>query len=428
MGAASEAQEELFGLPVLTVSRLNEQVRYCLEENFTAVAVTGEIADLARPRSGHVYFTLRDKRAQISAVLWRGLAQRLGFPLADGMEVVVLGRVSLYGPRGTYQIIVSELLPRGIGEIKRALEELRRRLAQEGLFAEERKKALPFLPWTLAVITSSTGAAVMDIIRTAVRRFPPVRIRVIPVSVQGKEAPVEIVEALRIANLPGAADVILLGRGGGGIEDLWAFNTEEVVRAVAASRIPVVSCVGHERDITLTDLAADRRASTPTQAAELVLPVFSDIIERLNVLGSRALRAALSRLQHFEAELKLLGARPGLSAMPGRVAELRQLLDELASRLESGVGRTVESAARRLELAWTRLGDLQPLGPLRRGFSITRGPDGSIIRSVEALKHGDVVSIQFADGRCSAEVKDIIKEELAAFERDVEPQEDGRET
>ena len=243
----SEA-ESLFGLKPLTVRELNERVKSCLEERFEWVAVAGEIADLARPRSGHVYFTLREADAQVRAVMWKGVSARQRTPLADGMQVIALGSLTVYPPRGVYQLVVSEVVPRGLGDIRRALEALRKKLEGEGLFDPARKKALPCLPFRLAVITSATGAAVQDILRTALSRFPQLVVRVFPVRVQGVNAPAEIVRALALANTPGAADVILLGRGGGSLDDLWAFNHEEVVRAVAASRLPVkIVCPSGEK-------------------------------------------------------------------------------------------------------------------------------------------------------------------------------------
>ncbi len=412
----SEAAERAFGLRILTVSQLNEQVRLCLDAHVGVVAVAGEIADLARPASGHVYFTLRDGRSQVRAVMWRGAAERLPFALQDGMKVIVMGEVTVYSPRGSYQVIAGEIVPRGIGEIARALEELRRTLAAEGLFDPARKKPLPFLPRRITVITSATGAAVHDIIRTALARFPALTIRVIPTRVQGAEAPKEIVKALRAADDPAVGDVILLGRGGGSIEDLWAFNAEQVVRAVAACRLPVVSCVGHEVDTTLSDLAADVRASTPTQAAEIVVPVLADIVERLAGLQDRALRAVRGLRERRAADLELLASRPAFGEPGRRTEELRQYVDDLASRLDDGLCSVGQKVYNHLNLCVSRLRSLDPRATLRRGFTVTRDRAGKILRSVRSASPGDRVEIRFADGVCEAEVRATREECLGTRE------------
>ncbi len=410
-----EAEDTAFGLKLLTVSQLNDHVQHCLEDRFGLVAVAGEIADLARPRSGHVYFTLRDPRAQIKAVLWRGFAQRLPCTLQDGGKVILVGRITLYTARGSYQIVAQEVIPRGIGEIRRALDALRRKLTSEGLFDEARKRPVPFLPLTVAVITSGSGAAVQDIIRTALSRFPRLVLRIIPVAVQGREAPGEIVRALELANRPGVADVILLGRGGGGVEDLWAFNAEEVVRAVAASQIPVVSCVGHETDVTLSDLAADVRASTPTRAAEVAVPVLTDIQARLDAGRDRAVRAVRSLVGRLESSLQIVAARPGLRQPARRLQEAGQYLDELLARLEDTICTVGQSAYNRLSFLATRLESLSPLEALRRGYTVTRFPSGRLVRSVMAVKPGDRLEIRFCDGFCGV---DVIETREERFEQE----------
>jgi exodeoxyribonuclease VII large subunit len=412
----SEPAERAYGLRILTVSQLNEQVKSCLEEHIGVVAVAGEIADLARPSSGHVYFTLRDGRAQVRAVCWRGSAERLPFALADGMKVIVMGEVTVYAPRGSYQVIASEIVPRGVGEIARALEALRRKLAAEGLFDPARKQPLPFLPLRLAVITSATGAAVHDIVRTALARFPALAIRVFPTRVQGAEAPKEIVAALAAADDPAVCDVILLGRGGGSIEDLWAFNAEEVVRAVAGCRLPIVSCVGHETDTTLSDLAADVRASTPTQAAELVVPVLAELLERLDGLHDRAGRAARGLREALAADLELLAARPALAEPARRLADLGQFVDDLGTRLEAGLCTAGQKDYNRLNICVSRLRSLDPLATLRRGFTVTRDDAGKILRSVRSASPGDRLEIRFADGVCEAEVRATREERLGTEE------------
>jgi len=410
----SDAPEQAFGLRILTVSQLNERVRACLEEHVGTVAVAGEIADLARPKSGHVYFTLCDARAQVRAVMWRGLAERLPFALRDGLKIIVVGETTIYGPRGSYQIVAVEIVPRGVGELKRALEELRRRLRAEGLFDPSRKKALPFLPLRIAVITSATGAAVHDIIRTALARFPALTLRVLPVRVQGAGAPEEIIGALARADDPAVCDVILLGRGGGSLEDLSAFNVEAVVRAVAACRLPVVSCIGHETDTTLSDLAADVRASTPTQAAEMAVPVLEDLLERLAAHRARAARAASALRETCASDLALLAARPALAEPERRLEDLGQYVDEFAARLEDGLCRVGQKVYNSLDLHVSRLRSVNPLATLSRGFTVTRDRAGKVLRSARAVAPGDRVEIRFADGFCEAEVRASREEKLGA--------------
>lgn len=412
----SEAAARAFGLRILTVSQLNDQVKQCLEERVGTVAVAGEVADLARPKSGHLYFTLCDARAQVRAVMWRGMAERLPFALADGMKIIVVGETTVYGPRGSYQIIAAEIVPRGIGELRRALEELTRRLRAEGLFDPARKKALPFLPLRLAVVTSATGAAVHDIIRTALARFPALTLRILPVRVQGSGAPEEIVRALARADDPAVCDAILLGRGGGSLEDLSAFNVEAVVRAVAACRLPVVSCVGHETDVTLSDLAADVRASTPTRAAEIAVPVLEDLLERLAALCARAARAASAVREACASDLALLAARPALAEPDRRLEDLGQYVDELASRLDDGLCTVGQKVYNSLELRVSRLRNLNPLATLGRGFTVTRDRAGRVLRSARAVAPGDRVEIRFADGVCDADVRACREETLGTGE------------
>jgi exodeoxyribonuclease VII large subunit len=409
-----EPTPTVLGRPILTVSELNEQVKGCLERAFGVVAVAGEIADLAFPRSGHVYFALRDPKAQVAAVLWRGVAGRLPFRLEEGLGVIAVGRLSLYGPRGTYQLVVSEVVPRGLGDLRRGLEELRRRLAAEGLFDDARKRPLPPVPRAIAVITSPSGAAVHDIIRTALARFPRLTIRIVPVRVQGAEAPREIVQAIAAANTPGVADVILLGRGGGGMDDLWAFNDESVVRAVAGSRVPVVSCVGHETDVTLSDCAADVRASTPTQAAALAVPVLVDLIERLGGAADRAERAARRAIERRAARLALLAARPALAEPERRLREVGQYLDDMADRMDRGLCTVARRSYNLLALCAARLATLNPLAALRRGFTVTTFEDGRLVRSVNAARPGMRLNVRFWDGCLGVSAREVREETLGS--------------
>ncbi|HOP36102.1 MAG TPA: exodeoxyribonuclease VII large subunit, partial [Syntrophales bacterium] len=284
---------------VLTVTELTEEIRSLLEDTFGFLWVAGEVSNLRRPSSGHVYFTLKDEKAQVRAVLFRQSSARLGFDLEDGMEVLCRGRVSVYSPRGEYQIIVDAAEPRGLGALQRAFEALKKRLEAEGLFDAALKKAIPFLPRRIGVVTSPSGAAVRDILNITGRRFPSVDILIAPVRVQGDEAPPEICDAIALLNEHRLVDVIILARGGGSLEDLFPFNDERVARAVRASRVPVISAVGHEIDFTIADFAADLRAPTPSAAAELVVPMREDLRMALIRDGERLARGLGKKIHHL---------------------------------------------------------------------------------------------------------------------------------
>ena len=317
---------------ILSVTLLNEHVRDLLENSFPNLWVEGEISNLSQPSSGHLYFTLKDAGAQIRAAMFRGNNRLLNFVPKNGQQVVVKARLSLYAPRGDYQLIVEQMEEAGLGALRRAFDQLRLRLQQEGLFEQERKRPLPETVRHLAVITSPTGAAIRDIISVLERRFPGLPVTVIPVPVQGTEAAPAIVRAIALVNREAEFDAILLARGGGSLEDLWAFNEEIVARAIAVSRLPVVSGVGHETDFTIADFVADVRAPTPSAAAELLSPDGEELLATLGgfeVLLTRALRTHLSRLKQQLSHLRARLRHPGQ-----RLQDLSQKLDELELRLQ----------------------------------------------------------------------------------------------
>src|SRR5437763_634675 len=279
----------------LTVAQLTAQIKNTLEGEFLSVWVVGEISNYSRPQSGHAYFTLKDDQAQIRAVMWRTAAARLKFDLADGLDVVCHGHIDVYAPRGSYQLVVDELQPKGVGALELALRKLREKLAAEGLFDAARKRKLPAFPRRVAFVTSPSGAAIHDFLQVLRRRWRGVDVLVIPGRVQGEGSAKEIVAGIRMANrISPRPDVLIVGRGGGSLEDLWSFNEEPVVRAIAASKIPTVSAVGHEIDVTLADLAADVRALTPSEAAERVIPSAEELIARINIL-QRRMRSMLAQ-------------------------------------------------------------------------------------------------------------------------------------
>ena len=375
------------GRRVYSVFELTRLIRGTLEERFDWVWVAGEVSNLRRPRSGHLYFTLKDQRAQLRAVMWRPLAARQRFQLNDGLEVIIGGRLTVYEPRGEYQIVAEVLEPRGIGALELAFQQLQEKLAKEGLFDPEHKKPIPFLPRHIALVTSPSGAAIRDMLEIINRRFPRVHITIYPVAVQGEAAAGEIARAITDLNRLGGFGVIITGRGGGSLEDLWAFNEEVVARAIFASKIPVISAVGHEIDVTISDLVADRRARTPSEAAELVVPEEEQLVSRLRALSDKL--AGLARREISERKTRLAGYRSLLRprVLLEAVRLRQQHLDDLSQRLSLAVRRGLERCTHALESLGGKLEHLSPLKVLARGYSITRRAD-----SAEVIKEAGQVA------------------------------------
>jgi len=388
----------------LTVSQLTLRVREALELGLGECWVVGELSNFRVPPSGHFYFVLKDGRSQIAAVMFRAANQVLPFRPEDGMEVIVRGRVGLYEVRGNLQLYVDGMEPRGLGGLQLALEQLKKRLALEGLFDESRKRPLPFLPHGVGIVTARGGAAIHDLLVVLRNRQPGVRVVLRPVRVQGKEAPTDIVQAIGELNRVRGIDVIIVGRGGGSLEDLWAFNDERVARAIAASRAPIVSAVGHEIDFTIADLVADRRAPTPTAAASLVVPDRRQLAQWLDQV-SLTLRAVVMRLLRRRREL--LAAQARQLRDPRRALKIRQQrIDALSERALRATAASVRLARQRLRGAAERMQALSPLAVLERGYSITRRvDDGSVVRDAAALAAGDVLQLTFARGSARARVE-----------------------
>jgi len=393
----------------LTVSQLTAQIKDLVEGAFSSVWVAGEVSNFSRPQSGHCYFTLKDDAAQIRAVMWRGTASRVKFDLADGLEVICHGHLDVYAPRGSYQLVVDQLQPKGIGALELALRKLREKLATEGLFDPARKRPLPAFPRRLAFVTSPTGAAVRDFLEVLRRRWRGVDVLVIPARVQGEGAAQEIVAGIRLANrISPPPDVLVVGRGGGSLEDLWAFNEEPVVRAIAASRIPTVSAVGHEIDVTLADLAADVRALTPSEAAERVVPAAEEMAARMRSHGER-LRAAVHR--------RVLVGRARVDALAGQrlfrrpfdmVHDRNRRLDELALRGRAAVLALFRNSQSGLAALAGKLGSLNPLAVLARGYSITRdAKTGVVVRAARQVRAGQSIVTRFASGEATSTVDSV---------------------
>lgn len=437
---------------VLTVSELTSLVRTSIESAFPDLWLEGEISNLRMPGSGHVYCTLKDESSQIRAVLFRSSALRVRFTLQEGMQVIVRGRLTVYEPRGEYQIVLDAVEPKGIGALQLAFDQLKERLGAEGLFDQSRKKILPAFPQTVGVITSLTGAAIRDILSVLQRRWPTLHVIIAPVQVQGEGAGRQIADALALLNEQGAAEVIIVGRGGGSLEDLWSFNEEVVARAIAASRIPVVSAVGHEVDITLADFAADHRAPTPSAAAEAVVPVLAEVVERLR---ESTVRTGQAMVRHCLIEHRRLDATVrGLSQIRFRIQEESQRTDETTDRLkilvvqrlaacrevvrarqrelaglnpmllvkrglamvpqfmkrlERQMAVLIERRRKQIESTVAQLNNLSPLAILGRGYSIlSRAQDGAILRRAKDVQAGEEIVARLSQGQLNCTVKRVV--------------------
>lgn len=444
-GAAAEPR-------ILTVSELTAQVRTLLEAAFDQVWVEGELSNCRLWNTGHLYFTLKDASAQLKGVMFRSAVRHLRFRAEDGLRVVARGRLSLYGPKGEYQLVCEHMEPHGLGALQLAFEQMKRRLQAEGLFDAARKRPLPMLPRTIGIVTSIDGAALRDILRVLERRHPNLHIVIRPARVQGEGAAADIAAALgAIAAVPGV-DVIVVGRGGGSIEDLWAFNEEVVARAIAASPVPVISAVGHETDFTIADFAADVRAPTPSAAAEMVVARKDEFAARIERLAERLAAAERTRIERLRAQTHRLSARPGLAGWPGRlalrgrqvadlahdlqlavrraIAEHLKHYDQVRRRLEAaGLGRRLEQVASRLARAdramhaaaeravlvagrrvstlAAQLESLSPVAVLARGYAVCWTADrSSIISDAAAVHVGDRVRVTLNRGELACVVED----------------------
>jgi exodeoxyribonuclease VII large subunit len=401
------SQPTLFASVTWTVSRLTQHIRALLESDVVLqdIWVQGEISNLGRPASGHIYFTLKDSGASLRSVMWKGDARRLTLPLQDGMEIEAHGRIGVYEPQGQYQFYADLVRPLGEGLLYQEFLRLKALLEAEGLFALERKRPIPQLPHRIGIVTSATGAALRDMLDTLRRRLPLVEVILAASPVQGEEAPPRLVDALTALNVL-QPDVILLARGGGSIEDLWAFNDERVIRAVVASRAPVISGVGHETDFTLCDFAADLRAPTPTAAAELATPItIHDLSAYLQGMKTRLAASTLSLLAAQRNELAASTVRLRFLSPLRRIQTDRQRLDEFARRELSALQHRLSLDGSRLKGIERRLKALSPLAVLGRGYAlVTRQADGKLVSQVSQAKAGEEIRIRVRDGDFGATV------------------------
>ena len=376
---------------IFEVSQINEYLRQRFEadEFLGSLLIRGELSNYKIYPSGHHYFTLKDSQSAIRCVMFKGSAMRLRFRPETGMKVIAGGRIAVFPRDGAYQLYCTSLTPEGVGDLHVAFEQLKLKLQAEGLFARERKQALPRFPHRIAIITSSAGAALHDMLRILRKRYPLTEVKLLGVRVQGAEAPAEIAGAIRYANRWELADLIITGRGGGSMEDLWAFNDERVARAIADSHIPVISAVGHEPDVTISDFVADLRAATPSNAAELAVP---DQTRRLK--------------QERQRVAQLAGAR-ALRDPKNYIDDRRMQLDYTQRRLIAALQRLVAQQRERFVRLTSKLDTMSPLKVLSRGYSMTFDAQGHVVRSVRTLSCGDRITVRLADGRASAEVREI---------------------
>ena len=404
-GFPEEINENFF-----TVSEISRGIRTSLEHKFSNIGVLGEISNVRKPSSGHIYLTLKDKNSQLQAVVFRNSASRIKFELKDGMEVISFGSITVYEPRGQYQLIINKIEPKGIGALQLAFQQLKEKLEKEGLFDSAHKKPLPFIPQKIGIVTSPTGAAIKDILNIIDRRFANVEILIYPVKVQGEGAAQEIAEAITGLNSYSDIDVIIAGRGGGNMEDLWAFNEEVVARSIYSSRIPIISAVGHEIDITIADLVADKRALTPSEAGELVVPRKDLLIEKIEKVKARLLQSLTGKLRLSKEKLVRIANSYAMKKPFDRLNRWQQRLDEFAQRLNLNITHALNTEREKLSGIAGKLESLSPLNVLKRGYAITtRLENSKPLRNIIDLSKGDKIKINLSKGSIISEILSVEK-------------------
>ena len=391
---------------VLSITQLNEYIRGKIDEDvlLNGIAVRGEISNYKVYPSGHHYFTLKDEAASLKCVMFKGNAIRLRFRPGNGVKVIAMGKISVYPRDGVYQLYCTAMAMDGIGDLYAAFEQLKAKLAAQGLFDPAHKKPILRYPATIGIITSSAGAAIHDMLRILRKRYPLTEVRLLPVRVQGAEAPAEIAAAIQYANHHQLADLLIVGRGGGSIEDLWAFNDERVAYAIYESRIPVISAVGHEPDVTISDFVADLRAATPSNAAELAVPD-QDALRQTLDSASASMAASLQRqLKNARQHLDVLSRSPALKSPTGYLDQKRKSMELLRNRLISGQTRIVEGKNRQFVGLTAKLDAMSPLKVLTRGYAMARTDGGEVIKSIRQVQSGDIIRVTLSDGNLSAAV------------------------
>ena len=394
---------------IYTVSDVNRIIKQMIEmhSEFYNIQLRGEVSNFRRYASGHCYFTLKDKNSVIKAVMFRGRVAELKFSPKDGDQVLTIGRIGVYERDGIYQLYVDIMIASGAGDLMVAYEKLKQKLEQEGLFSSARKREIPAQPQKIGIITSQSGAAIHDIITVSKRRSPGVKLVFFPVKVQGEDAGLEIVKAINFMNKHKLADVLIVGRGGGSIEDLWAFNEERVVRAIASSEIPVVTAIGHETDFTLADFAADRRAATPSQAAEIVVPNVWELIRHLEQLNQRNIRAVTALVERNESKILEISNSLVFKEPDRWLADKKIAVDNCLNRIFLSMNRIQQEFEHKYALLVTRLDASSPLNIMSRGYSIARKADGTIIKTIDAINIGESIETVTKDGFILSAVTDV---------------------
>lgn len=394
---------------VLSITQVNEYIRGKMDQDqlLVQLAVRGEISNYKMYPSGHHYFTLKDENAALKCVMFKASAARLRFRPENGMKVIAMGRITVYPRDGAFQLYCSAMSMDGVGDLYAAFEQLKAKLAAQGLFAPEHKKPLPPFPGTIGIVTSSAGAAIHDMLRILNKRYPLTRVRLFPVRVQGAEAPGEIAAAIRYANHYRLADLLIVGRGGGSIEDLWAFNDERVAYAIYESRIPIISAVGHEPDVTISDYVADLRAATPSNAAELAVPDQAALLQNMDAAASAMASALAGRLRHARQRLAVLSQSPALISPTGYLEQRGKNLEHLKTRLIAAQTQQLQHKRQRFIAATSKLDAMSPLKVLSRGYSIVNADNGNILRSVYQTAPGGKIRVTLSDGSLSAVVAEI---------------------
>ena len=394
---------------VLSISQLNEYIRGKLDNDtlLNGVAVRGEISNYKMYPSGHHYFTLKDENSQLKCVMFKGNAMRLRFRPDNGVKVIAMGKISVYPRDGVYQLYCTSMAMDGIGDLNAAFEQLKAKLAAQGLFDPAHKKPIPKYPGTIGIITSAAGAAIHDMLRILRKRYPLTQVRLLPVRVQGAEAPGEIAAAIRYANYYRLADLLIVGRGGGSIEDLWAFNDEQVAYAIYESHIPVISAVGHEPDVTISDFVADLRAATPSNAAELAVQDRQALEQNLDAMNA-AMATALSRqLRAARQHLDVLSKSAALQSPMGYLQQRQKSLQMLQNRLVAAENQCISRNNQRYIALTAKLDAMSPLKVLTRGYAMAQTEGGEVVRSVAQVNPGDQINVSFSDGSLLATVTDV---------------------